>query len=118
MKMYYISNEEFIEVYQIFNNFTALIFSPIERFKNESQDGWKIVPMKDLIPEEYASEFINKINTHVDDVIPSHLIPTLDERLNKNDYHYYICSDKMSYSNQDLARIHEFHLYQQEGKED
>lgn len=116
--MYYISNEEFVEVYQIFNNFTALIFSPIERMKNETQDGWKIVPMKELIPEEYASEFINKVNTHVDDVIPSHLIPTLDERLNQNNYYYYICSDKMSYSNQDLARIHEFHLYQQERKED
>ena len=62
LRMFYKKDNCFVDVYKIFDNKSVMIFSPFIADK-QNGNGWNIVKIGQLIPEEYYNKNLNSIIT-------------------------------------------------------
>ena len=62
LRMFYKKDNCFVDVYKIFDDKTVMIFSPFIADK-QNGNGWNIVKIGQLIPEEYYNNNFNSIIT-------------------------------------------------------
>lgn len=101
MKMFYKKDNCLVEVYKIFENNTALIFSPFIADK-QNGNGWQKIKMNQLIPEDYYNNNLNSIITgNEKSKIKKRLTLTQAE---------WTCTDGLIFNNYDEAIMHEREL--------
>lgn len=105
MKMYYRKDDTIVEVYKIFENQTALIFSPFIAAK-QNGNGWQQIKIGQLIPMEYFDEnkkgFTSKIERS-----------KIKKRLTLTEAKW-ACTDGVVFNDCDKAITHEKELIEKE----
>lgn len=99
MKMFYKKDNCLVEVYKIFEDQTALIFSPSTAGR-QNGNGWEKIKIKQLIPEEYYNTCNNSfISKNTRSEIKKRLILTQA---------IWTCTDGISFNNCNEAVEHEY----------
>ena len=105
LKMFYKKDNCFVDVYKIFDNKTAMIFSPFIADK-QNGNGWNIVKIGQLIPEEYY-------NMNLNSIITGNERSKIKKRLTLT-HAEWTCTDGIVFNNCDEAISHERELIKKE----
>ena len=107
IKMFYKKDNCLVEVYNFFEDKTALIFSPSIAGR-QNGNGWEKVKVGQLIPEDYYDTYNNTfISESVRTKIKKRLVLT---------YAKWTCTDGVIFNDCDKVIAHEHELMEKENK--